>query len=369
MDSPKEQNNKVIKKIVVEEFMVPAEFQDGLIRELVYLYSLPDQILTQGQMQSARNHVQIFMNNLRQVQQGAGSSGSAVDGGNIGSKLTESFLDKKDSKIIELYEQSKNKVFKDRNFLVQLDRDLSRASNSLASIIFKDQELLQIYQQKSFELRQPKRLENVDQIAEMTSIIANDLLKTQLDQQKREQLIKIASQSKEQVAQQIAMQFDSKQQKLSQDLPFALKYDLVDMLYGDNRSNPLQEVLKTGKIQVVPTQNQQNKIGLDFIENTNPATQKQIAKESDLYIQEKRKENKEAMGVIDADSLLFDFGKENDQLGIVAQIAIQLLRFNVKKNDLNIALKDLPRSNGILHQDLTASRLGKTKIIYNSKAE
>lgn len=366
-NSIEENNKRIFNKIIVDEFSVPAEHQGSLLKELIFLFSSPNQTLTEGQKQNARIHVQNFMNGLREVKQSAGSTRSAMDGGNLGSKLTESLLDKKDSKILELYEESKNKVFKDRMVLAQLDRDLNQASNSLATIIFRDQELLQLYQQKFFELRQPKTLDNAQQIAELAGVIANDLLKTQDDQIKRAQLLKIVSQTKDQLAQEITQQFEAKQQRLATDLQLALKYDLVETLYADSPTNPLQEVLKTGKIQVVPSQNPENKIGLDFIENTNPATQKQIAQENDLLIQRKKKENNQSFGIIDADSLLFDFGREKDQLGIIAQIASQFLRSNVKINDLSLVLKDLSKSNGALGQSISASQL--TRTIYNARSQ
>ena len=361
-------NQSIFQKFITD-FGVPQIHQKDLLDELMLKFAPSNNIASSTNQQQAKIHILEFLKSLNLQQQGKTSSTSQANNASGTNNRKNSEPKNKNEKILKIYQEFKENILRDiknaEKLITQITPDLDKSANKIVRIISQDPELLSIYQDHQ-QKKADERLDIINKtdtysIAQLSIKIANDLLVDEQDEQKKQQLQQITQQNPEQLSSQIQEQLNHQQEKLRTDLDFAVKHDLFSMLYSQSQNTALQEVLNTGKIEVIEDKN--STLGIDFVENKDELKSEKIAQKNFHLVQEKQFENLNKFGKLDSDLFLLDFGSKNEQLNMVSYFAIKLQKHIQKLNDPEVKINDLlsafnsKTSSNSLFQKITAEKL------------
>ena len=361
-------NQSIFQKFITD-FGVPQIHQKDLLDELMLKFAPSNNIASSTNQQQAKIHILEFLKSLNLQQQGKTSSTSQANNASGTNNRKNSEPKNKNEKILKIYQEFKENILRDiknaEKLITQITPDLNKSATKIVRIISQDPELLSIYQDHQ-QKKADERLDIINKtdtysIAQLSIKIANDLLVDEQDEQKKQQLQQITQQNPEQLSSQIQEQLNHQQEKLRTDLDFAVKHDLFSMLYSQSQNTALQEVLNTGKIEVIEDKN--SALGIDFVENKDELKSEEIAQKNFHLVQEKQFENLNKFGKIDSDLFLLDFGSKNEQLNMVSYFAIKLQKHTQKLKDPDLKINDLlsafnsKTSSSSLFQRITAEKL------------
>ncbi|MFM2200139.1 MAG: hypothetical protein RL769_192 [Pseudomonadota bacterium] len=361
-------NQSIFQKFITD-FGVPQIHQKDLLDELMLKFAPSNNIASSTNQQQAKIHILEFLKSLNLQQQGKTSSTSQTNNASGTNNRKNSEPKNKNEKILKIYQEFKENILRDiknaEKLITQITPDLNKSATKIVRIISQDPELLSIYQDHQ-QKKADERLDIINKtdtysIAQLSIKIANDLLVDEQDEQKKQQLQQITQQNPEQLSSQIQEQLNHQQEKLRTDLDFAVKHDLFSMLYSQSQNTALQEVLNTGKIEVIEDKN--STLGIDFVENKDELKSEEIAQKNFHLVQEKQFENLNKFGKIDSDLFLLDFGSKNEQLNMVSYFAIKLQKHTQKLKDPDLKINDLlsafnsKTSSSSLFQRITAEKL------------
>lgn len=361
-------NQSIFQKFITD-FGVPQIHQKDLLDELMLKFAPSNNIASSTNQQQAKIHILEFLKSLNLQQQGKTSSTSQTNNASGTNNRKNSEPKNKNEKILKIYQEFKENILRDiknaEKLITQITPDLNKSATKIVRIISQDPELLSIYQDHQ-QKKADERLDIINKtdtysIAQLSIKIANDLLVDEQDEQKKQQLQQITQQNPEQLSSQIQEQLNHQQEKLRTDLDFAVKHDLFSMLYSQSQNTALQEVLNTGKIEVIEDKN--SALGIDFVENKDELKSEEIAQKNFHLVQEKQFENLNKFGKIDSDLFLLDFGSKNEQLNMVSYFAIKLQKHTQELNDPDLKINDLlsafnsKTSSSSLFQRITAEKL------------
>ncbi|GDX36614.1 hypothetical protein LBMAG18_11250 [Alphaproteobacteria bacterium] len=370
------ENQSIFNKMITD-FGVPQISQNDLLNELMHKFAPSNAIASFSNQEQAKIHILEFLQSLNLKQQRKTSSTSQVNNTSGTNNRKNTDPKNKNEKILKIYQEFKENILKDikdaKKLITQITPDLDKSANKIVRIISQDPELLSIYQNHQQKIVEQKldviSETDTNSIAQLSIKIANDLLVDEQDEQKKQQLQQIAQQDPEKLASQIQEQLNHQQERLRTDMDYAIKHDLFAMLYSQSQNTALQEVLNTGKIQVI--ENKNSALGIDFVENKDELKSEEIAQENLRLVQKKQIENLNKFGKIDSDLFLLDFGSKNEQLNMVSYFAIKLQK-NIKKlNDPDVKINDLlsafdsKTSSNSLFQRITAEKLKHKENLRN----
>jgi len=369
MASDIERKNRSIFQTMITNFGVPQIFQKDLLDELMLKFAPSNAIVSFNTQEEAKLHILEFIRSLNIQQQGKPSSSSQGNNNSGSSGNKPDKAENKNQKILQIYKEFKENILKDiktaKELIKEISPALEKSANKIVEIISQDPELLNIYQQQHQstldKISSVNNSTNIQQVAELSIKIANDLLIDEKDHQKQLQLQQISQQNPRELESQIKEQLDHQHDRLKKDLNFAVKHDLFSMLYSQSTNTALQQVLNTGKIEVV--EDKESALGIDFVKNKNDLQAPQIAEKNRELITKKQQENHHQFGNIDSNLFLLGFGDSKEQLNIVSYFAIKLINHTKEIKDPETKINDLlsafnsKTQNTSLFQRITAEKL------------
>lgn len=371
-----QKENKLIFQTMITNFGVPQNFQKDLLDELMLQFAPRNAIASFTNQEQAKLFILEFIRSLNIQQQGKASSSSQGNKNASSSGNKPDKAENKNQKILQIYKEFKENILKDIKIAKELIKEISpaleKSADKIVKIITQDPELLNIYTQHHQstldKISLANNSTNIQQVAELSIKIANDLLIDEKDPQKKLQLQQISSQTSKELESQIKEQLDHQHDRLRSDTKFAVKHDLFSMLYSQSTTTALQQVLNTGKIEVI--EDKESVLGIDFVENKNHLEAEKIAEKNLRLVEKKQQENRNKFGTIDSNLFLLDFDGKNEQLNIVSYFAMNLIKHtkelndpDIKINDLMSALNSKTSNSNSLFQKITAERLNSQKTL------